>query len=43
MNAHIHDNVFEDVKYGVRLSLGCTNNLIEENTFDLSAECEKIR
>ncbi|CAN0131513.1 unnamed protein product, partial [Scytosiphon promiscuus] len=36
MNAHVYDNVFENVQYGVRLSLGCTNNLIEYNTFSKS-------
>ncbi|CAN0103811.1 unnamed protein product, partial [Hapterophycus canaliculatus] len=33
MDADIHDNTFEDVKYGIRLSLGCARNRIYRNTF----------
>eukprot|EP00903_Cladosiphon_okamuranus_P011526 g10853.t1 len=33
MDADIHDNTFEDVKYGIRLSLGCARNRVYRNTF----------
>ncbi|CAM9370594.1 unnamed protein product, partial [Hapterophycus canaliculatus] len=32
-NAEISGNVFEDNKYGVRMSVGCTDNLVTNNTF----------
>lgn len=32
-NAEISDNVFENNKYGVRMSVGCTDNLVSNNTF----------
>ena len=27
----IRDNVFEDNKYGIRMSVGCADNVIENN------------
>lgn len=41
MDADIHDNTFEDVKYGIRLSLGCARNRIYRNTFATCSDCEK--
>lgn len=40
MDADIHDNTFEDVKYGIRLSLGCARNRIYRNTFATCSDCE---
>lgn len=40
MNAHIHDNSFKNVKYGVRLSLGASENLVEDNVFEGCTDCE---
>lgn len=42
MDADIHDNTFEDVKYGIRLSLGCARNKIYRNTFATCSDCEKL-
>ena len=33
-DALIYDNLFENVKYGIRLSLGSARNQIYSNTFD---------
>ena len=33
VNAEVSDNVFEDNKYGVRLSVGCTDNVFTDNIF----------
>ena len=30
-NAKVSDNVFEDNKYGVRLSVGCADNVFSNN------------
>lgn len=40
MDADVHDNTFEDVKYGIRLSLGCARNRIYRNTFATCSDCE---
>lgn len=32
----ISDNVFENNKYGVRMSVGCANNVFENNLFSNS-------
>ena len=32
-DSEIHDNTVEDCKYGIRLSLGCGDNKIYDNTF----------
>lgn len=32
-NADISGNVFEGNKYGIRMSVGCTENLVTNNTF----------
>lgn len=37
-NAVISDNIFEDNKYGVRLSVGCGDNLITNNHFEDTKE-----
>lgn len=34
MDGDIYDNVFENVKYGIRVSLGGANNKIHDNVFD---------
>ncbi len=34
MNADIHDNSIDGVKYGIRLSLGSAGNNIYDNTFN---------
>ena len=34
MNAEIYDNTVENVRYGVRISLGGAGNQIYDNTFD---------
>ena len=33
-DALIYDNLFENVKYGIRLSLGSARNQVYSNTFD---------
>lgn len=40
MDADIHDNTFEKVKYGIRLSLGSARNNIYSNSFDNCTACE---
>lgn len=40
MNGEIYDNVIENVKYGLRISLGGSNNYIHDNTFDGCSKCE---
>lgn len=40
MNADIHDNTVENVKYGVRISLGGSDNKIYDNVFDTCSSCE---
>lgn len=42
MNAEIYDNVFENVKYGMRISLGGAGNYIHDNTFDECSSCELL-
>lgn len=32
-NANISGNVFENNKYGIRMSVGCEGNLVKDNTF----------
>lgn len=39
-NANIHDNVIENVKYGIRVSLGGSYNNIHDNTFDGCSKCK---
>ena len=33
-NADVSGNTFENNKYGVRMSVGCANNIFYENVFD---------
>lgn len=40
MDADIHDNTFEGVRFGVRLSLGCARNKVYRNTFATCSDCE---
>lgn len=40
MNAEIYDNIVENVKYGIRISLGGADNNIHDNTFDGCTSCE---
>lgn len=42
MNAHIYRNNFERVKYGIRLSVGASNNFVEDNTFSECDQCELV-
>ena len=39
-NADIHDNTFENCKYGIRFSLGAGDNQVYDNTFDTFSQCE---
>ena len=39
-DAQIYDNTFEDVKYGVRISLGGGNNYVHDNVFKGCSKCE---
>lgn len=41
-DAHVYENTFENCKYGIRLSLGCADNLIEDNLFDGFTQCEHL-
>lgn len=41
-DAEIYDNIFENVKYGIRISLGGSNNYIHDNTFDDCSQCEAL-
>lgn len=38
-NANIHDNTIENVKYGIRVSVGGAYNHIHDNTFDGCSKC----
>ncbi|CAM9161226.1 unnamed protein product [Ectocarpus sp. 13 AM-2016] len=38
MGAHIYDNTFTNVKYGIRLSVGAARNIVENNSF---LECDQ--
>lgn len=40
MDADIHDNVVENVKYGIRISLGGSGNQIYDNSFDSCSDCK---
>lgn len=40
-DAEIYDNDIEDVKYGIRISLGGGNNNVHDNTFAKCFECEQ--
>lgn len=42
-DAEIYNNVVEDVKYGLRISLGGGNNYIHDNKFDDCWQCECSR
>lgn len=37
-NADVSDNIFADNKYGVRLSVGCVDNVFKNNVFSGSTE-----
>lgn len=39
-DAEIYDNVFEDIKFGIRFSVGASNNYVHDNTFDTCSSCE---
>lgn len=39
-DAEIYDNVFENVKYGIRISLGGGNNDVHDNIFNNCGHCE---
>lgn len=44
MNADIYNNAFNSVKFGIRLSLGSSDNYVHENTFeDVSTREHKYR
>lgn len=40
MNNAIHDNTVENVKWGIRLSVGSSYNNIYDNTFDGCSSCK---
>lgn len=40
-DSKVHDNVFKNVKYGIRISLGGQNNEIYNNTFDNCSQCKR--
>lgn len=42
MDADIHDNTIENVKWGVRLSVGAARNNIYDNTFHNCLQCEPV-
>lgn len=42
-DAEIYDNVFSNVKYGIRISLGGGNNHVHDNTFDTCSSCKRRR
>lgn len=37
-NATVSDNIFENNKYGVRMSVGCANNVFSSNVFQNSTK-----
>ncbi|CAN0450719.1 unnamed protein product, partial [Scytosiphon promiscuus] len=37
-NADVSDNTFDNNKYGVRLSVGCADNVFKNNIFSDSSE-----
>lgn len=39
-DSEVYDNTFENVKYGIRISLGGSNNYIHDNTFSNCSKCE---
>lgn len=39
-DSEIYNNVFVNVKYGIRISLGGGNNYVHDNTFDTCSQCE---
>lgn len=39
-DAEIYDNTFENVKYGMRVSLGGGNNYVHDNVFESCSQCE---
>lgn len=41
-DAEIYDNTFENVKYGVRISLGGGNNDVHDNVFDTCGHCKLL-
>lgn len=41
-DAEIYDNTFENVKYGIRISLGGADNHIHDNVFDTCSSCESL-
>ena len=41
-DAEIYLNTFEDVKYGMRISLGGGNNYVHHNEFKKCSKCEKV-
>ena len=42
MDAAIYDNKVENVRYGLRISLGGAGNQIYDNTFDGCSDCENV-
>lgn len=40
MDAEIYDNVFENVEYGIRISLGGAGNYVHDNVFDTCSACK---
>lgn len=42
-DSKVYNNVFENVKYGIRISLGGGNNEVYDNTFKGVNKCESMR
>lgn len=39
-DSEIYDNEFKNVKYGIRFSVGSSNNYVHDNIFDNCSKCE---
>lgn len=42
-DSKVYDNIFENVKYGIRISLGGGNNEVYDNTFKGVTKCKSPR
>ena len=41
-DSEVYNNTFENVKYGVRISLGGGNNSVHDNVFRNCSKCKRI-
>lgn len=39
-DSKVYNNIFKNVKYGIRISLGGQNNEIYDNTFENCSQCK---